>query len=413
MYAINFKPRLADVVNPCRVFGLEEESGTVVCDWPPGALRPVIPVPYSQETFHGLEYAFGAMLMREGEIARGVRVFRAVRDRYRGDNRNPWNEMECGSNYVRSMASYAGLLALSGFGFDLTIERVAFAPRVQSSGRFQSFWAVGSAWGEATFEDGAFDLRVLGGEIRLARIGLPLTADAARGSTVTVNGRTVESTVDAEAVDTVFAAVRLARRRSHRCSQPALERETSARPERGMTMPDCCSLLPGRADSPGGRRCSASRHRRHPQDLPAHQPVDRGGHRGCDQALQRRLSEGEGRDAVAAARLVGRIHQRLPQPSSRRQSARHLRGRHRGLLHGGEQRAVRAARRSHRPRPGRQEAAGGHRSQSARRHVVRHRRQALLLPHVVEQRGHVLQQGPVRSRRFAPTPARTGPGTTF
>ncbi len=207
MYAINFKPRLADVVNPCRVFGLEEESGAVVCDWPPGALRPVIPVPYSQETFHGLEYAFGAMLMREGETARGMRLFRAVRDRYRGDNRNPWNEMECGSNYVRSMASYAGLLALSGFGFDLTIERVAFAPRVQSSGRFQAFWAVGSAWGEAMFEDGAFDLRVLGGEIRLARIGLPLTADAVQGSTVAVNGRAIESTVDADAADVVFEAM--------------------------------------------------------------------------------------------------------------------------------------------------------------------------------------------------------------
>ena len=119
MYAINFKPRLADVVNPCRVFGLEDESGAVVCDWPPGAVRPVIPVPYSQETFHGLEYSLGSMLMHAGEIETGLRVFRAVRDRYRGDNRNPWNEMECGSNYVRSMASYAGLLALSGFGFDL------------------------------------------------------------------------------------------------------------------------------------------------------------------------------------------------------------------------------------------------------------------------------------------------------
>ena len=36
---------LAYVVNPCRVFGLEEESGAVVCDWPAGAMRPVIPVP--------------------------------------------------------------------------------------------------------------------------------------------------------------------------------------------------------------------------------------------------------------------------------------------------------------------------------------------------------------------------------
>ncbi len=71
MYALNFKERLSDVVNPCRVFGWGDESGAVVCEWPKDAKRPVIPVPYSQETFHGVEYAYGSLLMSRGEVAKG------------------------------------------------------------------------------------------------------------------------------------------------------------------------------------------------------------------------------------------------------------------------------------------------------------------------------------------------------
>ena len=87
---------LGEHPNPCRVFGMMDESGTAMCAWPAGNERPAIPVPYSQETMHGFEYAFGCQLMMIGEIEKGIEVFAAVRDRYRGHNRNPWNEIECG-----------------------------------------------------------------------------------------------------------------------------------------------------------------------------------------------------------------------------------------------------------------------------------------------------------------------------
>ncbi|WP_421726070.1 GH116 family glycosyl-hydrolase [Bauldia sp.] len=172
IYRNNYKPRLGDVPNPCRVFGMEDEAGTVICDWPEGASRPAIPVPYSQETMHGFEYAFGCELMMIGEIDKGAAVFAGVRDRYRGGNRNPWNEIECGSNYARSMASYAAIVVLSGFAFDGVKGEMAFAPQVQSAGQFRSFWSNGAAWGTVAIGGGAAEIAVLGGLLTLTRLDL-------------------------------------------------------------------------------------------------------------------------------------------------------------------------------------------------------------------------------------------------
>jgi len=118
----NFRQPIGDYFNPCRIYAVYDEAGTVIAASPEGAHKPAVPVPYAQETFHGMEYAFGSALMMQGMLAEGVRVFRAVRDRYDGSNRNPWNEMEAGSNYARSMASWSGVLVLSGFGFDYGVQ---------------------------------------------------------------------------------------------------------------------------------------------------------------------------------------------------------------------------------------------------------------------------------------------------
>ena len=88
-----------------------------------------MPVPYAQETMHGFEYAFGSALFQHDLLDQGVAVFRGVRDRYDGKARNPWNEIECGSNYARSMASWAGLLALSGYSFDAQRKVIGFHPK--------------------------------------------------------------------------------------------------------------------------------------------------------------------------------------------------------------------------------------------------------------------------------------------
>ena len=168
----NFKPRLGDVPNPCRVFGMEEEAGTLMCAWPAGSARPAIPIPYSQETMHGFEYAFGTQLMMIGEFAKGFQVFAAVRDRYRGHNRNPWNEIECGSNYARSMSSYAAIPVLSGFSFNAANAQMGFAPKVQRRGIFRSIWSNGTAWGMIEVGRGAARLNVRAGNLSLAELNI-------------------------------------------------------------------------------------------------------------------------------------------------------------------------------------------------------------------------------------------------
>lgn len=174
----NFRQPIGDFFNPCRIYAAYDEAGVVIAATPEGVRKPAVPVPYAQETFHGMEYAFGALLMMQGMLADGVRVFRAVRDRYQGSNRNPWNEMEAGSNYARSMAAWSGVLAVSGFGFDGRHQHIGFAPLLREGLAFRSIWSNGQAWGTVALEAGACTIRVLGGQTRLASLGLPLPASA-------------------------------------------------------------------------------------------------------------------------------------------------------------------------------------------------------------------------------------------
>jgi len=171
IYKYNFVKHLGDVVNVWRIYGLEDEAGTLICSWPHGDM-PGIPLTYNSETMHGFEYQFGAHLIMRGMVQKGLQVVKAVRDRYDGVRRNPYNEMECGSNYARSMASYALLNALSGFSFDIPNREIGFAPAVKTR-PFQCFWSLDSGWGMVRFEENTVVLEVLYGKLELARFCLP------------------------------------------------------------------------------------------------------------------------------------------------------------------------------------------------------------------------------------------------
>ncbi len=133
--------------------------------------------PYSQETMNGFEYSAAIHMIMDGLVDEGMTCVAALRKRYDGERRNPWNEFECGSNYARSMAAYALLNAFSGFEFDMVAKRIGFHPVRMTDGRFRCFWSLDSGWGEVEITPGGAELRVLYGKLDLRSLALPIDGD--------------------------------------------------------------------------------------------------------------------------------------------------------------------------------------------------------------------------------------------
>ena len=194
IYENNFVPDMREHVNPCRVYGMNDEQGTIICSYPEGKKKPWISVPYAEETMHGFEYQAASHMILHGLEQEGLRCVRAVRNRYDGEKRNPWNEMECGSNYARSMASYALLLVYSGFVFDLYQHRIGFHPLHEGEGRY--FWSVDSGFGEVIFSKEGIELKVLYGTLTVKYLDFAL--DAVR--TVEKNGEKLAFAAEDEVI---------------------------------------------------------------------------------------------------------------------------------------------------------------------------------------------------------------------
>jgi len=122
---------------------------------------------------NGFEYAVVSCMIQEGFVDEGLEVVKAIRDRYDGERRNPWNEFECGSNYARSMASYALLLALSGFQFNLVTKHIGFNPPRLENGKFRCFWSLGTGWGTFDMKLDSIMIRVQYGKLEIKTLGLP------------------------------------------------------------------------------------------------------------------------------------------------------------------------------------------------------------------------------------------------
>ena len=165
----NFAKEMREHYNPCRLFCLNDESGLVICSWPEDAEKPAIPIPYAQETMNGLEYAAAVQMLQNGLETEAYEIIEAVRARYDGKRRNPWNEFESGSNYARSLASYSILLAASGFQFDATQDMMGFSPLHHG----QYFWCFNTGWGVFQWEENRGILNIDYGHLTLRKLRLP------------------------------------------------------------------------------------------------------------------------------------------------------------------------------------------------------------------------------------------------
>jgi hypothetical protein len=173
---------MRDFANTWRNYSINDEAGMVICTWPEGKTKPIMPIPYNGETMDGFQWAAAAHMIMNGMVEEGLTVVKSIRNRYDGRKRNPWNEFECGSNYARSLASYALLNAFSGFTFDTTRKMIGFNP--VTTGDFRCFWSLGHAWGEFNRNDQKAELSVLHGRLEIGELrieGSPVRLESGQG----------------------------------------------------------------------------------------------------------------------------------------------------------------------------------------------------------------------------------------
>jgi len=165
----NLRENLYGHFNCLRSFALGDESILLMASYPKD--RPTNPFPYFTEVMTGFEYTAAVGMLYEGQVDDGLKCIKNVRDRYDGRKRSPFDEAECGHHYARAMASWAGVLALTGFGYSAVEKEMNFA-----AGPGTFFWSTGYAWGKCRLEkqDKGMNvqLSVLHGKLTLTKFTL-------------------------------------------------------------------------------------------------------------------------------------------------------------------------------------------------------------------------------------------------
>ncbi len=175
----NFRATFQNFTHDYRVFADQDDAGLLVCTWPHGG-RPEVPVRYCDEVWTGIEYQVGAHCIMEGMLDEGLKVLKALRARYNGARRNPYNEIECGDHYVRAMAGWSVLEALSGLRYNAQEDSLIFAP-VGDDDEFRVPFITRDGWGVMRKQQGEngwlVELTCSFGAIHVQQLTLALDAD--------------------------------------------------------------------------------------------------------------------------------------------------------------------------------------------------------------------------------------------
>ena len=169
VYKYNFRDPLGDHANMQLIYAVGDESGLLLCSWPRGS-RPLYPFVYSDQVWTGIEYHVASHLIYEGMVDEGLRIVRAVRKRYDGLRRNPYNEFECGSHYARAMSSWGLVLSLSGFRYDGVDKTLYLNPRWQEDKKMRCFFSTNTAWGVFEYKPEHLKLMPIEGELTVNRV---------------------------------------------------------------------------------------------------------------------------------------------------------------------------------------------------------------------------------------------------
>jgi non-lysosomal glucosylceramidase len=162
LWRYNFTPDVGPYRNaykPGRWYAMAGEAGLLMCsfprtDWDYAQAKgkgPEWAAGYFNECMNGFEYQAASHMVWEGEagselVQNGLAITRAVHDRYHPSRRNPFNEVECGDHYARSMASYGIYLAACGYAYDGPKAALTFAPRLTPE-NFKAAFTTAEGWG--------------------------------------------------------------------------------------------------------------------------------------------------------------------------------------------------------------------------------------------------------------------------
>ncbi|MBQ8061568.1 MAG: hypothetical protein IJ205_06495 [Bacteroidales bacterium] len=157
----NFVSDVSGNFNNMRSYVMGHEACLLMASWPKGRLE--VPFPYFPEAMTGFEYCAATGMLYEGMEADALKCIKAIRERFDGARRNPFDEPECGKHYARSMASWSAVIAMSGFNYSGVDKRFCITDR---PGKW--FWSNGSAWGTVTVSEGKARIEVAEGSLEIA-----------------------------------------------------------------------------------------------------------------------------------------------------------------------------------------------------------------------------------------------------
>ncbi len=151
IWKYNFTPDMGpfrEAHKPGRWYAMAGEAGTLMCAWPKGeSERNQQGFDfYFNECFTGNEHQVAGHMLWERLPLEGLAVVRAVHDRYHASRRNPYNEVECGDHYARSMASFGAYLGACGYEHHGPQGHLGFAPRLTPEA-FKAAFTAAEGWG--------------------------------------------------------------------------------------------------------------------------------------------------------------------------------------------------------------------------------------------------------------------------
>jgi hypothetical protein len=204
LWKYNFSPDVGpyrEVNKPGRWYAMAGEAGLLMCTFPRsdwdydqakgGKGKGAWAAMYFNECMNGFEYQVAGHMIWEGMVQEGLAVTRAVHDRYSASRRNPYNEVECGDHYARSMASYGVYLAACGFEYHGPKAHIGFAPRLTPE-NFKAAFTSAEGWGTFRQESGArsqkSEVMVKWGRLRVKTVALATK----KVKSVSFNGKPVE-----------------------------------------------------------------------------------------------------------------------------------------------------------------------------------------------------------------------------